>query len=274
MTSRIVYTPSEGSRAAGSPRRILYRVAIAGAFPLLAIGIVYLLRLPSLQVREITFTGLETLEEAALHARITAILGGAHAFFLPRSSYFLVERDAIARNLHKEFPRIAAVSVATQFPDTMYISIVERKFWGIFCNSTQSSSSAGCAYIDASGFAYDKAPEPQGALILTVHGDGREATVGDFAVEESIMERLRFFSDEIPKAAGTRIIAYEIRSRVPTEIRARTADGFTLILKRDDDFMNVFRVLGKVLDEEIGEKRSRLDYIDLRFGNKMFYKLK
>ena len=35
---------------------------------------------------------------------------------------------------------------------------------------------------------------------------------------------------------------------------------------------NALRVLKKVLDEEIGDKRGGLDYIDLRFGNKVFYK--
>jgi hypothetical protein len=241
---------------------------------LLAVGIIYVLRLPSLQITEISFSGLETLEESALRRETLNFLGGKYAFVFPRSSYFFISTEAVASRIREEFPRIAVVAAARRFPDKMTISVAERKCWGILCKSLQSSSSPACAYIEPYGFGYESAPEATGALIRVVRGDQAEVVVGRQAVDPSVMERLRFFSEELPKAAGAEIIEYQLLSRLPSEIRAHTAEGFTVILKRDDDFANAFRVLGKVVDGEIGEKRNRLDYIDLRFGNKVFYKMK
>jgi hypothetical protein len=47
-----------------------------------------------------------------------------------------------------------------------------------------------------------------------------------------------------------------------------------LILNVKDDYSRVFSVLKTVLENEIKDKAKDIDYIDLRFGNKVFYKYK
>ena len=70
------------------------------------------------------------------------------------------------------------------------------------------------------------------------------------------------------------VIGYQLFSKIPGEIRVTVSDGFKIYFNRDDDLENAFVVIKTVLEEEIKEKRSRLDYIDARFGNKVFYKLR
>lgn len=273
MSSRIIYTPREAPRTRPL-RKILFFAATGIAAVLLPVGIIYAFRSPVLQINQVEFFGLQSLEERILRERVSAMISGAYAFVLPRSSYFLADSAAIASRLREEFPRLADAQVAKEFPDKLVVTASERAFWGIFCSSSNSTSTPVCVYIDPSGFSYEEAPEPKGSLILSIYSDGPDAAIGKPVVDAATAELLQFLTKETLVAAGTPVIGYELRSRVTSEIRARTGDGFIIIFERNADFGNSFRVLKRVLDEEIKEKRDRLDYIDLRFGNKVFYKMK
>ena len=273
MSSRIVYTPHQSPRTRPLRKVLVLGAASAAVFAAI-VGAVYIFRLPSLQIREVEFLGLQSSEERILRERVLAMIGGTYAFILPQSSYFLADRAAVASRLREEFPRLADVEITKEFPDKFVVTASERVFWGIFCSSAAASSTPQCFYIDASGFAYEEAPEVKGSLILSIYSDGAGAAVGRSAVDTATMKLFHFLTEAALKASGTPIIGYELRSHVPSEIRAKVADGFTLIFERDSDFANTFRVLKRVLDEEIKEKRDRLDYIDLRLGNKVFYKLR
>lgn len=306
MSSRIIYTPREVPQTKRL-RKILIAVSAVAAVFLLAAAITYLIRLPSLHIREISFSGMESSEEDAARERIGSILGGSWAAFLPRSFYFLADAEEIAAGLGAEFPQAKEIEVTKTFPDRLSVVMMRRSFWGIFCSRQESVSAphlsgtdaehqelnlsqkgAGsvpeCAYIDPTGFAYESAPQATGGLILVVESDAQRIAVGETVIEPAVMEQLGLLRDGLPAAAGLEVVGFELRSRVPSEIRAGVSDGFTIIFGRDEDFANTLRVLKRVLDEEINphtsggvgvkDKRGQLDYIDLRFGNKVFYKLK
>lgn len=238
---------------------------LGGAFA----GAIYVLRLPQLQIREIAFSGLGVLDKEDLERNIKDMLSGEKYWrLLPRSSIFLASTKDIALNLQKSFPRIERVSVKRSFPDKLEVVVKERGLFGIFCGPSF------CAYIDSSGYAFDGAPSFSGSLITKVRSDGEDAKVGQNAVDPKFMERIVFLGMEIRRLLEATSVVYELSSKTPREVSVVTDEGFKILFNRDDDFANVFRVLETLLEEEIKEKRDRLDYIDVRFGNKAFYKLK
>ena len=272
MSSRIVYSHQESKTK--SWRRLLGAVLFPAALLLLGAGAIASFRLPYLQIREITISGLESFETRAVEERIGSLLDGTYFFLLPRRSYFLADTRALAEDLGREFPQMREIRAAKRFPDELQVAVTERSFWGISCNTSGDALPLQCVYIDPTGFAYEEAPQVTGALILAVERDGEPPAVGQTVIESAMMERLRLLKEGFGEAGDVMITGFELRKRIPTEIRARTSDGFMLVLSRDDDFARMFGVLKRVLDEEIKEKRERLEYIDLRFGNKVFYKWK
>jgi len=288
MKSRIVYMPSGRPRNRLVMRKMIISMAFGAAVLLICGGAVFALRASRLQIRDIAVSGMKTLDEQAVRERIGAALAGTRAWVLPRSSFFLADTGAIAADLKQDFPRIRDATFTKRFPDKLEGVITEREFWGIFCNGSAGSSTpacphtqcasmsvGACAYIDPGGIAYEHAPKPQGKLIISVRSDGAgDIALGASAVDLAVMAEIRNLAEKIPPAAGIAIADFELRTRVPSEIRAIAADGFTMIFKREDDYAPTLHVLKRVMDEEIRDKQSRLDYIDLRFGNKVFYKLK
>ena len=288
MTSRILYHPRETRRARRRTRRLSLRATLIGLAVVLSMTAAAIaIRLPAMQVRDIIISGLETLDESAVRATVASELAGSRFLFLPRSSYFLSDTHGLAKDLRAAFPAIADIRVEKSFPASLTLSVTERQFWGIMCNtlrrletefplgnSVSKEIAPQCVAVDTTGFGYESAPLPQGNLILIVETDRAVLAPREQQIEPTLMERLRLFSIGVAEDAGLEVTRFELRERAPAEIRARVADGFLVYFRRDDDFSNTFRVLKKVLDTEIGDERDRLAYIDARFGNKVFYKFK
>lgn len=267
MTSRILYTPREAARSRRpfSKKGLFVSCAIA-IFFLLVAGASYLIQIPQLQINEIRFSGLEALVKEELTSAIWKQLEGKYIFIFPRRTIVMADTSAIAGGLKKTFPRIKNISVRKIFPHTLEISVEERRAFGILCGRSQ------CAYIDASGFAYETAPDSTGSLIMKIRSDLDEVKIGSQTFAGTLMELMIFLKEELHRAVDLEVIGYEISQKTPREIRVVTNDGFSILFNREDDFKNVFRVLKTILYEEIKERKSGLEYIDLRFGNKVFYK--
>lgn len=272
MRSRIVY---HGAGVPKKRKKIHWgmSVLVGGVILLVLAGVAYVIRLPLLQVHRITLIGIETLEEAALRERIAEGLAGSYAWILPRSSFFFVRSDGVKADLEAKFPRIKDARVEKRFPDAMSVAITERLFWGVFCSTEHSSTTPACAYIDPSGIAYARSPEPEGKLIIVVRSDRGDAALGTAVVDRALMDEMRKIVSEFETKADISVSGFMISSRVPGELRAIAAEGFTLIFARENNIGESIEIFKQILEKEIGHRRSRLEYVDLRLGNKVFYKL-
>lgn len=275
MNDRILYTVREPKRLTKKTSRKSFW--ILGTFILitsLGVALVYALRLPFWKIQKIELSGLETLGQEEIKIQINESFKGQYAFFLPRNSFFLFSPTSLADVLKSEFPRIKTATVEKKFPDLLKISIKERQLFGVFCNTiTTSTSTSPCAYIDKTGFAYETAPNSSGSLFIKIKSDAPEARAGA-KIDPQLMNEILYLGGKLKKGADLETIDYEFYSKNPRELKVKTSDGFKIIFMRDSDWEKTIHALKTVLNQEIKEKRQRLDYIDLRFGNKVFYKLR
>ncbi len=160
--------------------------------------------------------------------------------------------------------------VQKKIPHTLIVSVEERSSWGIFC-----SANSECAYIDAKGFAYESAPLFSGMLVTKIMSDASSSLIiPSQAVEQATMQKITEIGDHLKDITGSANVSYELTHDLPREIHAVTPEGYKIYFDRDSDLLNAFRVVKTLLAGELKDKYARLDYIDVRFGNKVFYKLK
>lgn len=240
---------------------------------------IYLLRLPHWQVKKMEVSGNENIDADDLRLAAEEELQESKFYFIPRKAIFTVDGKALAAAISARFPKIAELEVKKIFPDSLALIVREREFFGIYCNDLNAATStmageSSCAYLDKSGFAYEKAPAVTGFLIIKVSADRGVIQIPSQLVEPETMERMQKIADAFAENFGIAIVGYNLFSKAPSEIRAVTREGFELWLKSDSDFTVSAWVLKKVLEEEIKERRPQLEYADLRLGNKVFYKLK
>ena len=281
---RILYIPRERKRVKKSFRKYFLRIGVAAGVVIFIGGAIVLVRYPALQVRAIEIQGGEASRLEEIRTRISSFLEGNSALIIPRRFIGAVSSNWLEMGLEDSFPWIAEVQVEKRFPDRLEISFTERKLFGVFCNDLARSLASSscprdnlceaCAFIDADGVLYESAPSTEGALITKIKSDIPEVSIGMKALDSEVILWMRAFGEGLRQMFGLGAVAFELKTAIPEEVRVTTTQGFSLIIDRGADMMDIFKILRRVLDEEIGVERPRLEYVDLRFGNKVFYKLR
>lgn len=277
---RIVYDAGNKQSGRQNYKRRFFGAAMLLILAAVIYGAVYAIRYPRWQISRIEIAGTETLDKDALADFLKDKIGGNRVFFAPKSSFFLIRTENLSQVIASQFLKIDSIEIRKKFPDTISISLRERKLWGIYCNNlspnedSEERGDAACAYIDTRGFAYGTAPDSRGSLIVKIKSDGTPPGIGSQIISEDAAEKMRHFSRELKTRLDIETVGFELLAKLPAEFRAVTADGFRIYVNRDDDFENSFRVLSALFQGELKNKKENLAYIDARFGNKVFYKLK
>lgn len=275
MSNRILYTPRERRGAKKNTAGAFWTGAIILLITAFFVGGVYLSRLPAWQVNKVEITGEETLHPEELKVKVRQAVSGNFALLFPRASFPLINKSKLASLLKKEFPKIAEVEIEKEFPDQILITVRERKIWGILCNDLHEARQVTrCAYVDTYGFGIEEAPDTVGSLILKIKTDFKEILPGSQILDPELAQKMMLLEEQTQKSARAGAIGFSYAENNPKEVVLETDEIFRLIFLLEGDLNNTFEVLKRVLEEEIKEKRSRLDYIDLRFGNKVFYKFR
>lgn len=282
MVDRLIYIPHKQVKRKKPRRKNVRRrkaMLVLAGLAVLAVGSVALLRMPWWQVSTIEITGVTSIPEPMLEDAVKGQMRGQYAGLLPKTFIGIVSTRAIEQTLASEFPIFEYIHVGKRYPQTLTVDAKERDFLGIACSKRPADGQPqdgfpSCAYVDINGIAYETAPSSSGLLIRKMVIDVPEITKGMRIVSSEIAQNLRRFTDEVSHTNGSWITEYELVRRLPREVRAHTSDGYYIIFEADDNLDNVLRVVKTVLNEEIKGRRSQLEYIDARFGNKVFYKFK
>ena len=291
--SRILYT---GRIAAAKPRRRYFPkkpifAVLAVIFFVSAIaGAVYVLRLPRLRIHKIKVAGAKSLSEDGIRALATRELEGNIFYLIPKDNYLFVSSRGIERVLKEKFLRISEAKVRKTLAPALDIAITERDIWGIGCVKTEIEEVKGettpakkagaaakktgpCFYIDRTGFAFEDVSSFEGGLLPIIYKDGSGIIGENIVGEQDVLffeEVNRLLSSSLQLA----LLSLELSSEAGEDARLALKEGWALLVPRNKPPSTWVSVLKTLLAGEIKDQRSKLDYVDLRFGNKVFYKFR
>lgn len=271
--THILYIPKNPKRPRIFLKKALYLLGAVFVLIFVAGGLVFLLRMPFFKISEIELSGFSYLTSGELENKIREELGGNYFFILPKNSFFLLNSAALETTIISSFPRVRHLVVNKKYPNKIMISLTERSVWGIICEKSTEETAKHCVYVDTSGFSLEEAPLTFGSLITKVAAD---FGVGPWRqlISSSTAHSMQNIRNTLLDKHNIEVIGYELSEKLPGEIRVLTSDGFKIFFLGKEPLEKSMQILGSLLEGEIKEKKDMLDYIDLRFGNKVFYKYK
>ena len=283
MNNRIFYIPKEKKQFLSRKKK--YNLRMVASFVMVAVMLVLVffgVRWRALQIEKISISGLSAIQEEDVNREISSVLSGSFVTgLIPYRFLLIAPAGTIIARIKEKFPLISDVEIKKEFPNTLAVTVTERRLFGVLCNDgiregvvPEQGKDIQCAYLDTNGIAYQKAPKTEGFLIMKVSTDAENIPLEESAVDSAAMRRMIALNHKLPSIIGSPILGYQLLRNSSHELRAVTKPGFVLIMKQDGDMDALFYILKTVLEKEIGSKRKSLDYIDLRFGNKVFYKFK
>ena len=186
-------------------------------------------------------------------------------FFLPQNNFFLLNKAWVGRILKDS--GFGAPEISKKFPRTLIVSFVQEKPWLIFCHADNS-----CFYVGKKGVLGERAPRFSDNPLpeLTVIAP-ENLKIGDFIISESQADYINTLFNAF---LGVNAVPVKVEVLNTAEAKIFVAEGWFILTSFGLDPAKISQDLKLLLDQKIGDKRHLLEYIDMRFLNKAFYKLK
>lgn len=244
-------------------RFFLLGVGIAAFAELLFYSIVLF---PPFQIRELQVGGNTEVSENTIKNIVFHNLWKEFLFF-PTASIVFADIRGLQDSLLKTLVELDSVSIHRQFPNTLVISVQEKRTVALWCEDT-------CLALDKNGTTFKETQMSSDFPVVTYPGEAPE-NLGETVIAKDTLFSVLDFSREMKRRS---ILAGEetgIRFRIVSEnqIEALMSEGWSVYFTQTQDLFWQITKLQTVLENKIPpEKRKRLEYIDVRFGDQAYFK--
>jgi len=262
--------------------KIIFFVII---FILFLIGLIFLSRWQNLNIDNITITGNKVVETKEIEEIIHSKIDGYYLWFFPKTNFILYPKKAIKNELFTKFKRFKDIFINDKNIKTLIISVTEREGKYTWCGEniplSEKVEENQCYFMDENGYIFDNALYFSGNIYFKFFGkiNGEiENPIGSYFLQENFTQITSFI--ENLKQMELKLSYLVVNSDQDIEIYLKPRDNINIpkiILKSNSDFEKIAENLQSVLTTEplqsdFKNKYSSLLYIDLRFGNKIYYK--
>jgi cell division septal protein FtsQ len=225
-----------------------------------------------LKVQKIKISGLVVLKKETIVGEVNEILNSKKWWgIFPKNNLLFFSKTDLTNRLLAKFRRIASLEISKDLLDSaIEIRVQEREPEAALCRRGEDL----CFFVDKTGFVYEQAPLFLGELFLKFYDERSQKTKpGSFLLPEDDFARLikfvNLFEKGFPELSVSSIVL-----ETNGIYNFYTNEGWYFILDRKDDWGLVYENLTSVLNEVIQDERKNLEYLDLEFGNKVFYKFR
>lgn len=271
--ARIVLAESK-LKARRRRRRVIAVWCFAAGVLVLAALLVLASRLPFIRINVVEVVGTQAVDKTAVEQRTWQTITGSYFYLFSKQSALLYPKQGLIRRLMSEIPTVETVTVATQNRNTLVVSIVERQPAALWCGESVATSSP-CFFVDQNGFAYALAPNYSGDAYQKYYGalSATSTTAGQFVPKDtfrSLTALVGALQKQIPLALET------ISVEKNNDLRIVFVGGFKLLVTLGTDNAATLERLSLALTAPVFDTHAlrAFEYLDIRFGDKIYYKLK
>lgn len=258
--------------------QLLYRrAALVGAglmfIALLLVGCMYV---PWLQVRTVQVEGSQEERSGAVAMLAAEALEGRYFFVIPKKFILLYPKAQVVASVREAFPNFSSIKSKASIFSGLTIEVVERKPTSLWCGDVVADSDAyasECFYMDETGFIYERAPTPLPSLYMRFYGAIEAKPIASVFLSTQIHERFHALTNALKDAE---LPVESVRIADETDAELYLARGEKILISYNDEPFDIRDRLISVLESEPFKQvgAAKLEYIDLRFGNKVYYKMR
>lgn len=204
-------------------------------------------------------------------------LEGKRMWYIENNNYFFVDTNKIIEEI-KQDQRIKSVVATKKFPDKITFDIVEYDVVPIWCNGSMNGT---CFELDQNGCVVRDVDMNSPLIhdnqhfIVVDHGH-TSIDNGQCVISDEKLRKIQFLGEELIYALNVGIKKpYIIDFRGSGEIKFDTDESWYVLVDLNHSTEEVLHIAGLFAKKiELPSRRADLEYVDLRFPEKMFYKMR
>ncbi|MEI6280506.1 MAG: hypothetical protein WCP17_00705 [bacterium] len=252
----------------------------------------YLSRLESLNIVGVEITGNRVIDASAIKTEVENKISGKYLWVFPKTNILLYPTNDIKNNLLNKFKRLKNIVLSIKSNKNLLISVTERNALYTWCGvnppEQENTINQKCYFTDEDGYIFDEAPYFSGDVYFKFYGainyinsSFTESPLGLYFYKQNFAQ-FAALHDVLVGLKLKPVALHITNNNVVEVLLEKTSLSKTepkLILNVDSSFESAAENLEAALTAEplktdFKNKYSTLEYIDLRFGNKVYYKFK
>ncbi len=262
-------------------RRMRVCILLGALALLLAGGFVYASHLPRIQLETVTVSGNKVVDTEDVVDHVQALLSGKYLYLIPHRNAFLYPKEKILGDLAHSFPRFKSVGVYRTDTNTLAVTVTEVRGRALWCGEKMADD-APCYFTDETGKIVSEAPMYSGNVYPRFFGGmipaGFDSVLGQMFTDQTTFEDLLSFEIRVEEL-GFQVKGIVIGEREEDSLVIDLGAGRTApvrFLKTADLRVLAGNLAAALKNPEVAksmkESKASLEYFDLRFTNKVYYK--
>jgi cell division septal protein FtsQ len=259
---------SREEREAQKRRTLYVRFYFAIFLFVILIALVsYVSHRSSIRISQVELSGGVLVSQDKLTEEVLNFTSGSYFWLFPKNNIFLYKKTNLEQDLKEKFPRIDTLKIERKNFHTLLVTITERKPIAQWCGELGSDR---CYFIDDLGTVFAESPSFSGDAYFKYYGVMSTST--KFSEVSDFIENVRSLGLKPQYLLFKDDNSYSLSISGGGQIYFDDREPFT------KTFENLNLLLKNLLQNpdvaKSGVGNLPVEYLDLRFGNKLYYKLK
>ncbi len=221
---------------------------------------------PLFQINSVNFLEAEELNHLNEDAVEDLVKKGAvhNLFFLQSKSIFLFPEKIVEKLILEKAPIVKDISLKRVFPDKIEVKMKERTPCAYWCSRKKEE----CYYLDSEGVIFEKIVNFEKNLPIIIKEKDEKDYLGKEVINKENLKKV-FFLEEVFSKNEEEIVYFRIFSLEKLEVFFKKGwRAYFTFLQAEKEWEN----LNLIREEITNEKWEDINYIDLRFEDRIFYK--
>lgn len=240
-----------------------------------------------LRVTNLEVAGQTNADKLAIEQFIDSQLTGRYLGLVPKNSIFFVYKGSLSKKILNEFPGLVKVTITWPNLNTLAILVADREFKVLWCEAELVKKK--CYYLSLAGVAYQPAPNFSKSFYIELYGQVPLKELNSQVIKQEDLLRATAFLNFVKSSSflwptGDIILqkaeVYAHRDFIATLVKTSDPTWRGLILfNTDQSANNLITNYNSILKNDTFQEdwqtgAGRLEYLDLRFPGKVFYRFK
>jgi len=245
---------------------------------------VYVLNESYARIQSVTLVYDGALNKADIEEVLDSVLGGYTLGIIPNDSLIFFAKGDLRAAILQTFPRTRDVEVRRTNGNELAVFVKDRKPVALWCGDIVPATVSDrfylrtavteelwgvCYLMDRNSFIYAKAPVYTGDIYVRYYGPLLMASpIGQNFIPEEEFSAWNTFSEQAHERG------YDVEAMLIADehdIEVYMANGHKILMPRSEPELALSR-FKTLLEAEVVDTTSTVDYIDLRFDTKVYIK--
>lgn len=263
-------------------KRIEYAAIFISAGIFLFAFLAYCANREEFRISRVAVRGNALIPSGAVDEKTKELLTGEYLGFFPKNNTFFIRKEKLSSALKEYFPTIESLTLAKVSFTLLSIEIRERSPYALWCGDLlieEKLLPQPCYFLDKEGFIFTEAPDFSSGVYLTFKGRlSSDRAEGNFFLPPERFKEFVFFIQAL-KSLELKVqeVSFEYGAGNTEDYILSLAGGAQLLISGSQSLESTLLNISAFFNDpglaaSNSEFFERVDYVDFRFGNKVYYK--